>query len=349
MSESDDKAELLNRLVLDKGDDEVPKGPLWQRPWLVAPICIVAGVAIAHFLLAPESSAPTPIAQVQASTAQPAPAQIQREDDVQRALEAPGQEILNASGYVTARLMATVSAELMGLIKSVEVEEGMQVEQGQVLATLDDTIARVNWELAQAQYESQRARLESANSELEEAQRVLARQQELRPKNLTSEAELTRASSNVERLAANIRSMKSELEVSRLQAKGQQERLEKHTIRSPFSGVVTVKNAQPGEIIAPSSAGGGFTRTGVCTIVDMNSLEIEVDVNEAFIGRVFPGQKVIANLDAYPSWDIPASVIAVIPTADRSKATVQVRIQILDKDQRVLPDMGVKVAFFSQE
>jgi multidrug resistance efflux pump len=133
--------------------------------------------------------------------------------------------------------------------------------------------------------------------------------------------------------------------VAKVETRRQQERLDNHTIRAPFSGVVTQKNAQPGEIVSPSSAGGGFTRTGICTIVDMSSLEIEVDVNESFIGRVYPGQKVRASLDAYPDWDIPASVIATIPTADRAKATVQVRIEIELQDARILPDMGVKVGF----
>ena len=112
---------------------------------------------------------------------------------------------------------------------------------------------------------------------------------------------------------------------------------------------MTKKNAQPGEIVSPSSAGGGFTRTGICTIVDMDSLEIEVDVNESFIGRVYPGQKVAAQLDAYSDWTIPASVIAIIPTADRAKATVRVRIKIEIKDDKILPEMGIKVAFLQAD
>ena len=120
-------------------------------------------------------------------------------------------------------------------------------------------------------------------------------------------------------------------------------------IRAPFSGVVINKAAQPGEMISPVSAGGGFTRTGIGTIVDMDSLEVEVDVNESYINRVQPGQPAITNLNAYPEWDINSEVIAIIPTADRNKATVKVRIGLLEKDQRVLPDMGAKVSFLKEQ
>jgi multidrug efflux pump subunit AcrA (membrane-fusion protein) len=161
----------------------------------------------------------------------------------------------------------------------------------------------------------------------------------------SSEASRTDAMAKLQSLTANFKSADAEIVLAKIDIRRQKERLADHTIRAPFSGVVTVKNAQPGEIVSPASAGGGFTRTGICTIVDMSSLEIEVDVNESFIGRVFPGQTVQANLEAYPDWIIPASVIAIIPTADRAKATVQVRIKLKLSDHRILPDMGVKVAF----
>ena len=167
----------------------------------------------------------------------------------------------------------------------------------------------------------------------------------LRKENLVSEAQLTEAESRVEALTADLKRARSDINVLELEVTRQQERLDDHVIRAPYAGVVTVKNAQTGEIVSPGSAGGGFTRTGICTIVDMDSLEIEVDVNESFIGRVFSGQRVVANLDAYPDWDIAASVVAIIPTADRAKATVRVRIGIETRDPRILPDMGVKVAF----
>jgi len=120
-------------------------------------------------------------------------------------------------------------------------------------------------------------------------------------------------------------------------------------IRAPFSGVALSKDAQPGEMVSPVSAGGGFTRTGISTIVDMRSLEIEVDVNESYINRVTARQPVTAVLDAYPDFEIPAKVIAVVPTADRQKATVLVRIGFNQLDPRILPDMGVKVTFLREE
>lgn len=255
------------------------------------------------------------------------------------------EKILNASGYITARRMATVSAEIMGLITEVNVEEGMLVKQGQILAQLDDAMARVNLNYAQAQKTATETRVGRIMANLAEAKRVLKRSQELNSNNFSSEAALSRARATMESLEADLVSAKADIRVAEFEVARQQERLNNHTIKAPFDGVVTVKNAQPGEIVAPSSAGGGFTRTGICTIVDMDSLEIEVDVNEAFIGRIFEGQKVESNLDAYPDWTIPASVIAVIPTADRARATVRVRIRLDVKDSRILPDMGVKVAF----
>jgi HlyD family secretion protein len=253
--------------------------------------------------------------------------------------------ILNASGYVTARRMATVSAEIMGLIKEVNVEEGMEVAEGQVLARLDDVIAKANYDFAVAQIDVLTARKESIIANMDEAKRNYQR---VLNNNYSSEADRTQALANQQSLVAALKGGEADIRLAQIEANRQQERLDDHTIRAPFAGVVTVKNAQPGEIVAPTSAGGGFTRTGICTIVDMNSLEIEVDVNESFIGRVRPGQTVQAHLDAYPEWQIPASVIAIIPTADRAKATVSVRIQIELDDARILPDMGVKVAFLKE-
>ena len=254
-------------------------------------------------------------------------------------------EVLNASGYITARRIATVSAETMGLITSVKVEEGMLVEAGQILATLDSSIASVNLRLFNARTDVLRSRINITEIDLLEAKRVLKRLKKLDKESYSSESQITRAQADVDKFKSSLISARADIKVATLQAEQQQELLDNHTIRAPFAGVVTVKNAQPGEIVAPSSAGGGFTRTGICTIVDMDSLEIEVDVNEAYIGRVEKDQQVKANLDAYPNWNIPASVIAIIPTADRAKATVRVRIRIEQKDHRILPDMGVKVAF----
>ena len=225
--------------------------------------------------------------------------------------------ILDASGYVVARRRATVSSKMTGKVMEVFIEEGMYVEKGQLLAQLDDTtlVADLNYSLSQ----------------LNEAKRVYNRTKELAKDQLASQASLDAAEAALEGFDAL--------------ADVRKQMVADMKILAPFSGVVVYKAAQPGEMISPVSAGGGFTKTGICTIVDMDSLEVEVDVNEAFINRVIAGQPAVANLNAYPKWDIPAKVIAIIPTADRNKATVKVRIALLEKDERVLPDMGARVSF----
>ena len=228
--------------------------------------------------------------------------------------------ILDASGYVVARRRATVSSKMTGKVMKVFIEEGMQVEEGQILAQLDDStmVADLNY----------------SQSQLNEAKRVFNRTRELAKEELASQASLDSARAAVEGLEA--------LNAVRKQV------VQDMKILAPFSGVVVYKAAQPGEMISPVSAGGGFTNTGICKIVDMDSLEVEVDVNEAFINRVKSGQPVITNLNAYPKWDIPSEVIAIIHTADRNKATVKVRIALLEKDERVLPDMGSRVSFLKK-
>lgn len=349
-----DKSELLSQLKIDR-EEPASSGVSAGAVAAIALVALGLGGFGSHYLFAPDADV-APVTEETSRAKVSAPTQSETEtvsdtapSQIKAVAPAPTEpaveKILNASGYITARRMATVSAEIMGLITEVNVEEGMRVERGQVLAQLDDAVASANLRFAEAQVAASEARLGGIQANLNEAERVLKRAAELNASDFSSEASVTRAQANVESLKANLKSAMADIEVSRIEAQRQRERYNDHTIRAPFNGVVTVKNAQPGEIVAPSSAGGGFTRTGICTIVDMDSLEIEVDVNEAFIGRVFEGQKVEANLDAYPDWDIPASVIAIIPTADRAKATVRVRIRIDAKDVRILPDMGVKVAF----
>ena len=233
---------------------------------------------------------------------------------------APSASVLDASGYVTARRQATVSSKITGKVMEVFIEEGMFVKKGQILAQLDDStfLAELNYSISQ----------------LNEAERIYNRTLELTKENLISQSALDAAQAQLE-------GMQAKTEVSR-------QIVADMKILAPFSGIVVDKAAQPGEMISPISAGGGFTRTGICTIVDMDSLEIEVDVNESYINRVESGQPALATLNAYPNWDIPAEVIAIIPTADRNKATVQVRIGFLERDQRVLPDMGAKVSFLEK-
>jgi HlyD family secretion protein len=256
--------------------------------------------------------------------------------------------VLNASGYVTARRRATVSSKVTGRVIEVNVEEGMQVRQGQVLARLDDSSLRAALALSRAQLEAARRAVPETEVRLEEARLNLRRREQLREEGLTTPADLDQAQAEVNSLLARISSMREQINVAERHVAVQQAALDDTIIRAPFSGVAISKDAQPGEMVSPVSAGGGFTRTGICTIVDMGSLEIEVDVNESYINRVTPGQPVTAMLDAYPDWPIPGKVITAVPTADRQKATVLVRIAFNQLDPRVLPDMGVKVTFLRE-
>jgi len=257
--------------------------------------------------------------------------------------------ILDATGYVVARRQATVSSKVTGKVVEVFVEEGMQVEQGQLLARLDDSIPRAQLRLAQSQLEAARAALEEVQVQREQAQLDFQRTRELAERQLASQADLDRNRLNVKALTARLTRLQQEVTVSERRLAVQEQLLEDMEVRAPFSGVVVAKAAQPGEMISPISAGGGFTRTGICTLVDMSSLEVEVDVNEAYINRVKANQAVTVTLNAYPKLHLPARVIAIIPTADRSKATVRVRIALLEKNPVVLPDMGVRVAFLDEQ
>jgi len=253
--------------------------------------------------------------------------------------------ILNASGYVTARRQATVSAKVTGKVIEVDIEEGLKVKEGQVLAKLDDSNIRTSLDLAQAQLDSTRLTLEETRAQLKQADLAFQRTTALAKAQVASQADLETAESDAMTLRARVKRQEADITAAQRQIALWQQQIEDMVIRAPFDGVVTTKNAQPGEMISPISAGGGFTRTGIGTVVDMNSLEIELDVNESYINRVEPAQPAEAALDAYPDWKIPCKVIAIIPTADRQKATVKVRVGFDKLDPRILPDMAVKVAF----
>ncbi|MCG6964002.1 MAG: efflux RND transporter periplasmic adaptor subunit [Acidobacteria bacterium] len=253
--------------------------------------------------------------------------------------------VLNASGYVTPRRKATVAAKVTGRVSEVMVEEGMQVEKGQVLARLDDSDARARRDATKAERDVARAGLADLRVNLANAERNLKRVHGLAADQVASREQLDDAETTVDSLKARLEVAKQQLDAAEAQLAVAQQDLDNYVIRSPFAGTAVSKDAQPGEMVSPVSAGGGFTRTGISTIVDMSSLEIEVDVNESYIARVTPGQRVEAVLDAYPDWRIPAHVRTVIPTADRQKATVKVRISFEKLDPRILPDMGVKVTF----
>jgi RND family efflux transporter MFP subunit len=266
---------------------------------------------------------------------------------------APGS-VLDASGYVTARRRATVSSKVTGKVVEVLVEEGQAVRRGQVLARLDDAQIRAGLDVARAQLEAARRAAAEDQARLKEAQLTQARLSQLIKDQVVGRAEVDTANAAVESLTARIELARQQVQVAESQVRAIETDLVDMVVRAPFDGVAISKDAQPGEMVSPVSAGGGFTRTGICTIVDMSSLEIEVDVSESYINRVRPGQPVEAALDAYPQWRIPAHVITTVPSADRQKATVRVRIGFTKGDDgkldpRILPDMGVKVSFFEKD
>ena len=256
--------------------------------------------------------------------------------------------VLDATGYVVARRMATVSSKITGKVREVLIEEGQRVVAGQVLATLDPIDADAQRDLAASQVAAARSQIGSVQAQLREAETNATRLGGLVNQQLVSKAQYDQAIAQRDALRAQLATAQRNAQVAGGQLRIAEQGVDHTVVRAPFAGVVIAKAAQPGEMVSPLSAGGGFTRTGIGTIVDMDSLEVEVDVSEAYIGRVQPKMPVEAVLNAYPDWRIPAEVIAIIPTADRAKATVKVRIALNSRDARIVPDMGVRVSFLEQ-
>jgi RND family efflux transporter MFP subunit len=303
------------------------------RPW------VIGGVIVLLLVVAVVAWFATRPAAIEVGIAA-----VRMEQGAARA--ASGGSVLSASGYVVAERVTVASSKVTGMVREVLIEEGMEVKAGQVVARLDDSTARKQVDLARSQLNSARLAVAESEARYTEAERSVRRNRTMREQNLTSEATLDAAEAEFESAKARLATARSEVEVAARSAALAEQNLADYTIRAPFSGVVVSKNAQVGEMISPVSAGGGFTRTGICAIVDMASLEVEVDVNESYINRVVSGQPVEAVLDAYPEWRIPARVSRIVPTADRQKATVRVRIEFDALDPRILPDMGVQVSFF---
>jgi RND family efflux transporter MFP subunit len=255
--------------------------------------------------------------------------------------------VLQATGYVTARRMATVSAQITGTLTEVLIDEGFKVRKGQVLARLDDSGLKAGLAAAEAQARSAQASMGQVRAQLAQAEADARRQTELAASGMTTRQSQEQTATAVKTYAAQIEVAQRQAEAAQAQVTQARVNFDYATVRAPFDGVVTARAAQVGEIISPLSAGGGFTRTGVGTIVDMDSLEVGVDVNEAYIAQVKSDMPCEAVLDAYPDWKIPAHVVAVIPSADRGKATVKVRVALDQKDDRVVPDMGVRVTFLA--
>ncbi|WP_417490805.1 efflux RND transporter periplasmic adaptor subunit [Maricaulis sp.] len=332
-----DRSAQLHSLSIDRDEPEVRSGVSLVTVLGLLVVTIAVTAALMWFFVAPQAPAPA-TSPVAANT----PAAVQPATETPPPARTSG---LVASGYVVARRQATVSAEITGRIRDVLVEEGTRVEEGQVLALLDDTRARIQLDLLQSQLNAATARIRSLAAQLTEARLVASRASDLAARDIGPQANVSATQSQVDSLVAQLAAARADREAAAVMVVSQQDLVDRHIVRAPFAGIVIAKNAQIGEILSPSSAGGGFTRTGVATLVDMESLEIEVDVNEGQIGRVSPGQRVEARLDAYPDWRIPAHVEAIIPTADRSRATIQVRVAFDERDNRILPDMAARVIF----
>jgi RND family efflux transporter MFP subunit len=331
-SEADNKA-LLQQLRIDRTERE-PRSPPTRRYLIMG--ALVALVALAGLLWWVFGAAkPLP---VHVAAARPIPGGA-----------AASASVLDATGYVTARREATVSAQITGTVTAVLIEEGDRVKEGQVIGRLDDTAQKASLSQAQAALQSARALLTQYQVQVAQSARDLKRNEDLVGRKLVSEQAVEQSRSQMDQQTAQVLGQRRQVNLAEANLRSAQVQLDYCTVRAPFTGVVIAKSAQVGEIISPFSAGGSFTRTGIGTIVDMDSLEIEVDVNEAYINRVLPGQPVESVLNAYPDWKIPSHVIAIIPTADRSKATVKVRVAIDVKDPRIVPDMGVRVSFLEEK
>jgi HlyD family secretion protein len=336
-----DRTTLLRSLAIDRVETAVAR-PARRRLRIVAVGVLAIGLGLLFWFAAP--LLPVLTQPNGAASVNDAPAE--RAASATPALPEPRRANgLAGSGYVVARRKATVASEITGKVVESFVDEGVVVTAGQLLARLDSRLAETDLGLARSKVVAFKAAIDAIAADLRDAERIFRRTTSLSQKNFASEADLTKAEARVGVLRAQLSQAEAQFETARLDARRASEVLGQHQIVAPFGGVVVDRSAQPGEMISPLSAGGGFTRTGICTIVDMDSIEIEVDVNEAFIGRVVPDGAVDAVLDAYPDWTIPAYVIAIVPTANRDKATVKVRVGFRQKDPRILPEMSIKVTF----
>ncbi|WP_161960163.1 efflux RND transporter periplasmic adaptor subunit [Xanthomonas arboricola] len=323
-------ADLLKQLRIDRQRPAAPE-PARRGGWIMAAVVIVVLLAAAAWWFTR-----TPVVTVQTAPV------------VAISAGSSSASVLDASGYVVARRMATVSAQVTGKVREVMIEEGMRVEQGQVMATLDPLDADAQRTLSASQLSAARSQVDNMQAQLAVAHADATRLQSLVDAQLVSRSQYEQATAQRDALRAQLQNAQRNVQVASDQLAIAGIRSDFNVVRAPFAGVVTAKAAQPGEIVSPLSAGGGFTRTGIGTIVDMESLEIEVEVGESYIGRVQPKMPVEAVLNAYPDWKIPGEVIAIIPTADRGKATVKVRVAFKLKDPRIVPEMGVRVSFLEQ-
>ena len=329
----DDRTSLLNQLRIDR-QSTAETGGSRLRWWIAAAAAVVLALLVGAWLVFGRDSG----ISIQTVRAESAPVTT----------GASSPTLLDASGYVVARRQATVSAKITGKVMEIAFDEGQRVAKDQVIAKLDDTNARASLMQALAQWEQSKATRDAAKVAFDNARPLYERNEKQLSSKVISAQDFDTSKATYDAARSNLEVTERNIAVAQATVSIAQRNLEDTVVRAPFAGVITVKAAQPGEIVSPISAGGGFTRTGLGTIVDMDSLEVEVDVSENYINRVRAEQPATITLNAYPDWSIPANVIAVIPTADRSKATVKVRIGFKEKDPRILPEMGARVSFLSE-
>jgi RND family efflux transporter MFP subunit len=322
------KSELLSQLRIDRSGSS-PRA-IW--PWVVGAVVLLLVIFIGYELIADAEPVPVKVQMARMAT-----------------VDSSSASVLDSTGYVVARRQANVSSKVTGRVLEVLIEEGMTVEKNQIVARLEDVNARKSFDVTKAELDAAKAQVVETRARVTEAKLNFDRHNTLMQKQLVSQSAFDSAKATYDSLRAQLNNRQEMVNVSDKLLAQQKQNLDDYILRAPFAGVVIAKTSQPGEMISPISAGSGFTRTGICTLVDMTSLEIEVDVNESYIQRVHAGQFAEAVLEAYPEWKIPAKVAAIIPTADRQKATVKVRVSFENLDPRILPDMGVKVSFLNPE
>lgn len=322
------KSELLSQLRIDRNASS--SRPLW--PWIAGAALLLLVIFVGYQLFSDAAPVPVKVQMARMAT-----------------VDSSSASVLDSTGYVVARRQANVSSKVTGKVLEVLIEEGMTVEKNQVVARLEDVNARKSFDVTKAELDAAKAQVSEARARATEAKLNFDRNNTLIQKQLVSQSAFDSARASYDSMRAQLKNREEMVNVNEKLLAQQKQNLDDYILRAPFSGVVIAKTSQPGEMISPISAGSGFTRTGICTLVDMTSLEIEVDVNESYIQRVHAGQLAEAVLEAYPEWKIPAKVAAIIPTADRQKATVKVRVAFENLDPRILPDMGVKVSFLNPE
>ncbi len=322
----------LSGLRIDRDAPSADPGPDRRILFLAAAVFVLAALGLVAWRATHPSSVLVQVARAESLGGVPG---------------SSAAEILTANGYVVARQRASVSTEVAGRLNRLLVEEGSRVTKGQVLGVLQNEDQRSALESARAALASAEARASEARATAREASLSRGRMAELHARGLVSQAELDRAVAADDVARARVGSAEADVTNARARVQSAQVEYDRTFIRAPFSGAVLRKEAEVGEIVSPIPSSGGLTRGAIVTMANLASLEAEADVNEGYVSRVREGMRAEITLDAYPDERFPAHVRQIVPTADRQKATVLVKVAFDRLDPRVLPEMGVKVTFLA--